>query len=280
MAWIFLVFSVAILVYVYIQNYLIEITNYALTIPKLSETMRGKKVVQLSDLHFNPKTNKSFVETIIDKTKQQDPDYIFITGDLVQAGLEDFVDTPLRRFVEECAKIAPTYVITGNHDIASASFEDFKYIMETAKVTLLLDEAVMLPDKFAKGIALMGLAERQDQTRLPQPILGPIELTQQMVKSPKILLAHRPEYFVHYMLDKTKMPDLILSGHTHGGQVRLPIIGGVFAPGQGLFPDYDYGLFTSPEDPSKRMIISRGLGNSTFPIRINNRPEIVVITFN
>lgn len=280
MAWIFLVMSIAILVYIYVQTYLIEVTTYSITIPKLSETMQGKKVVHLSDLHLNPKTNKSFVETIIDKTEDQEPDYIFITGDLVQAGLDNFIETPLRHFVEECGKIAPTYVITGNHDIASGSFDDFKLIMKSAGVALLLDQAVMLPDKFADGITLMGLAERKNQHNLPQPILGPVELTKRMVNSPKLLLAHRPEYFTHYMLDRTKMPDLIFSGHTHAGQMRLPFVGGLYAPGQGLWPKHDYGMFINPEDPSKRMIISRGLGNSTFPIRINNRPEIVVVTLN
>ncbi|SFC12522.1 hypothetical protein SAMN04488102_103140 [Alkalibacterium subtropicum] len=280
MAWIFLVLSIAALVYIYIQTYMIDISHYTITIPKLSKTMQGKKIVHLSDLHLNPKTNKSFVETILDTTEKQEPDYIFLTGDLVQAGLDDFVDTPLRRFVEECAKIAPTYAVTGNHDIMSGSFSDYQFILETADVKLLIDEAVVLPEGSAEGITLMGLTERQDQSSLPQPILGPITLTKEMVDLPKILLAHRPEYFVHYMLDKTKTPDLILSGHTHAGQFRLPIIGGVFAPGQGLFPKYDFGLFTHEEDPSKRMIISRGLGNSSFPVRINNRPEVVTITLN
>jgi len=280
MAWIFLGLSLAVMVYIYIQNYLIEVTEYEITIPKLSETMKGKKIIHLSDLHLRPRTNRSFVETILDKTGDESPDYIFITGDLVQAGLDDFVDVPLRRFVEECAKIAPTYVVTGNHDIMSGPFDDFRFILESAGVTLLLDDAVMLPDHHQEGLALMGLAERRDQTSLPQPILGPVELTAQMASSPKILLAHRPEYFVHYLYDRTKMPDLVLSGHTHAGQFRLPIIGGVFAPGQGSLPKYDFGLFTSPEDPSKRMIISRGLGNSSFPVRINNRPEIVAITLN
>lgn len=280
MAWIFLALSIAALLYIYIQNYMIEVSHFTITIPKLSKTMQGKKIVHLSDLHLNPKTNKSFVETILDTTAKEDPDYIFITGDLVQAGLDDFVDTPLRHFAEECAKIAPTYAVTGNHDIMSASFSDFKFIMETADVKLLIDEAVILPDQSVEGITLMGLAERQNQDNLPQPILGPIALTKEMVDRPKILLAHRPEYFVHYMLDKTKTPDLILSGHTHGGQFRLPVIGGIYAPGQGFFPKYDYGLFNNEEDPSKRMIISRSLGNSSFPIRINNRPEIITITLN
>lgn len=280
MAWIFLILSIAALVYIYIQNYMIDVTHYDITVPKLSVNMKRKKIVHLTDLHLNPRTNKSFVETILDTTEEQNPDYIFITGDLVQAGLDDFADTPLRHFAEECAKIAPTYAVTGNHDIMSGSFSDFKFILESADVKLLQDEAVTLPEQSTEGITLMGLAERQNQANLPQPILGPIGLTNDMVNRPKILLAHRPEYFVHYMLDKTKTPELVLSGHTHAGQFRLPIIGGVFAPGQGMFPKYDYGLFINEEDLSKRMIISRGLGNSSFPVRINNRPEIVTITLN
>ncbi|MER2063717.1 MAG: metallophosphoesterase [Alkalibacterium sp.] len=280
MAWIFLVVSIALLVYMYIQNYMIDVSDYTLTIPKLSETMKGRKIVHLSDIHLSPRTNKSYVETILDTTEKQSPDYIFITGDLVQAGLDDFIDTPLRHFAEECAKIAPTYAVTGNHDIMSGSFSDYKYILKKAGVRLLVDEAVTLPEGSTEGLTLMGLAERMNQATLPQPILGPISLTNEMVDRPKILLAHRPEYFVHYMLDKTKTPDLILSGHTHAGQMRLPVFGGVYSPGQGLFPKYDYGLFSSEEDRSKRMIISRGLGNSSFPVRINNRPEIITITLN
>ncbi|MDN6408856.1 MAG: metallophosphoesterase [Tetragenococcus halophilus] len=280
MTWIFLALSLAVLGYIYIQNYMIDVSHYNLTIPKLSDDLKGKKIVHLTDLHFKPRSNKSYVETILDKTADQKPDYIVITGDLVHAGLDDFIDTPLRHFAEGCAKIAPTYAVTGNHDINSASFSDYKYILETAGVKLLIDEAVILPEHSNKGITLMGLTERQDQTHLPQPILGPIELTENMVKQPKILLAHRPEYFVHYTLDKTKMPELVLSGHTHGGQFRVPFFGGFFSPGQGFFPKYDYGLFNHEENPAKRMIVSRGLGNSSFPIRINNRPEIVTITLN
>ncbi len=81
-------------------------------------------------------------------------------------------------------------------------------------------------------------------------------------------------------MGEDKRPNLVLSGHTHGGQVILPIIGGLFAPGQGgKIPYYDFGLFTSDKHPDSRLIISRGLGNSTFPFRINNRPEIITIEF-
>lgn len=89
-------------------------------------------------------------------------------------------------------------------------------------------------------------------------------------ESYKILLAHRPEYF-----DKYNNVDLIFSGHAHGGQVRLPFIGGLFAPGQGLLPKYDAGVY---KEGGKAMVVSRGLGNSLFPFKVNNNPEIVVVT--
>lgn len=278
MVWILLALVIALVVYLYVQNYLIEVTDYTITIPKLDPRLKGKKIVQLTDLHFRPRTNKSYVETIIEKTKETQPDYIMLTGDLVHAGLKTLADTPLRRFTELCNKIAPTYAVTGNHDIGSGSLNEFHSILNASNVRLLLDEAVTISEDDEELLVIMGLAERQNQTNLPQPMLKPIELTPTMEKLPKILLAHRPEYFEHYTFDKTKSPSLVLSGHTHAGQARIPFIGGVFAPGQGMFPEYDYGVFNAKEDRSRRMIISRGLGNSTFPIRMNNRPQIVVVT--
>lgn len=280
MTWILLALVITAILYLYIQNYLIEVTQHTITIPKLDPRLKGKKIVHITDLHFKPRTNKSYVETIIDKTKEIDPDFIMLTGDLVHADVKTLAETPLRRFAELCNKIAPTYAVTGNHDIQSGALNEFQSILGASNVTLLVDEAVTISADDEELLVIMGLAERQDQTNLPQPILKPIQLTATMEKLPKLLLAHRPEYFIHYTFDKTKSPSLILSGHTHGGQVRLPFLGGLFAPGQGVLPKFDYGVFNSEEDRSIRMIISRGLGNSTFPFRVNNRPQIVVVTLD
>ena len=86
-----------------------------------------------------------------------------------------------------------------------------------------------------------------------------------------ILLSHRPELFAEYVSEEA---DLVLSGHAHGGQFRLPFIGGVIAPDQGLFPKYDAGKYSKNHTT---MIVSRGIGNSIIPVRINNRPEIVIV---
>ena len=86
-----------------------------------------------------------------------------------------------------------------------------------------------------------------------------------------ILLSHRPELFDIYA---DHGMDLILSGHAHGGQFRLPFIGGLVAPNQGLFPEYDAGIYT---EGNTNMLVSRGVGNSILPFRINNRPEVILI---
>ena len=87
----------------------------------------------------------------------------------------------------------------------------------------------------------------------------------------QILLSHRPELFQEYVDAEV---DLVFSGHAHGGQFQLPFIGGVVTPNQGFFPEYDSGLYTSG---SVSMVVSRGVGNSIIPLRINNRPEVVLI---
>lgn len=281
MIWIIPIFIGLLAVYLYLQNRLIEISDYTVTIPNLHNSMKGKKIVQLSDIHLRPSFNKGFIENIIEKVNVQDPDLIVITGDLVQAALSDFIDVPIRKLCEGLSNIAPTYLVTGNHDIESGKFEDLSYILNTSNVKLLIDEAEWVSfDEGNTGIVLMGLAERRDMLTASKPRLRNIELTSGMMDQPKILLAHHPEYFEDYLDDKTKAPDLILSGHTHAGQARLPILGGFYAPSQGFFPKYDFGIFSRKDNPAIRMIVTRGIGNSTFPLRINNRPEIVVITLN
>jgi len=87
-----------------------------------------------------------------------------------------------------------------------------------------------------------------------------------------ILLAHRPEYLELYAAQNI---DIVFSGHAHGGQIRLPVIGGLFAPGQGWNPKYTCGFYRQKETT---LVVSRGLGNSEFPFRVFNRPEIVILT--
>ena len=180
-------------------------------------------------------------------------------------------------FAQQAVKIAPCYFVTGNHEAwVGSQYEELKTSLENAGVTVLQDEAIEL-NYGDECIQLIGLNDPDFSERdsfLSESILE-TKLSQVNISNGfTILLSHRPEHFNVY---QNKNIDLVLSGHAHGGQFRLPFLGGVIAPNQGLFPKYDAGIYT---ENGTTMIVSRGIGNSIIPVRINNRPEIVIIELN
>lgn len=283
MFWIILVLIIALGVYLYYQNKFIEIEKYKLTIANLPSDLRGKRIVHLSDMHLRANMNNGFVKSIITKVETQEPDMIVITGDTLHASVEYLEDTPAEDLLLDLRDIAPTYVVTGNHDIANPNFDEFGALVSRSGCEFLVDDAVYARFKDMKeteDLVMMGFAERGDMDNVPDPVLDSIELEEGMADKPKILLAHHPELFEEYMEDESKAPDLTLAGHVHGGQMILPYFGGFFSKSQGFFPDYDFGLFISDSDETRRMVVNRGLGNSGFPFRINNRVQIITIILN
>ena len=239
---------------------------------KLPAAFDGFRIVQVSDLH-----NASFGEgnaELLERVEQAQPDCIALTGDLVDSRHTD-VDAALS-FASEAAKIAPTYYVTGNHEARLEEWEQLLTGLEEAGVTILQNESILL-EREGQSIVLAGV---EDPSFHDDPLLhdteGVFERNLESLSLEEgrytILLSHRPEYFAFY--EKLGF-DLVLAGHAHGGQFRLPGIGGLWAPGQGLFPEYDAGLY---QQGGTAMAVSRGLGNSLFPFRVNNRPEIVAIT--
>lgn len=202
------------------------------------------------------------------------PDIIVITGDLIDSQHTD-IEIALS-FAQEAVKIAPTYYVTGNHEASCSEYDTLKAGLETASITVLEDEVVYL-ERDGDVIALLGLADPNFTINgdlfgeVPAMVSTKLKGMYEQETMYSILLSHRPELFETYAACGV---DLVLSGHTHGGQFRLPVVGGLVAPDQGLFPQYDAGLFT---DGNTNMIVSRGLGNSIIPIRFNNRPQIVLI---
>lgn len=274
MIWIILgLLIVFILLYLYLNNTWLQTTHYSIRIPFLDEELKGTKIVQVSDVHF-PKEGVS-IQRLLKKVANESPSFIALTGDLIQVD-EKFPASKLSQLSTGLAKIAPTYAVTGNHDLKGGHLRDWEQMLSESGVTVLIDEAVWHPIN-GSGLVLMGLSEKEDFDSAPKPILKEIELTDEQKDEKRILLAHHPEFLEEYLMDLTRVPDLILSGHAHGGQIRLPFFGGLFAPGQGRFPKYTSGVHFDPDLPDKRMVVSRGIGNSTFPFRFNNRPEIVVI---
>ncbi len=239
---------------------------------RLPAAFAGFRIAHISDLH-----NAEFGEgneELLGMIAESDPDIIVITGDLVDSRRTD-IEVAVH-FAGECARIAPTYYVPGNHEAAIRQYGTLKEGLEAAGVFVLEDNAVRLR-RDGEEILLAGLADPDFTVRgdlfgeVPAMVATKLKALTGGENLYTILLSHRPELFEVYAAGGV---DLVLSGHAHGGQFRLPFIGGLAAPGQGLFPKYDAGLF---RDGATNMIVSRGLGNSIIPIRFNNRPEVVLV---
>lgn len=275
-----LVILLLIGLYFYIQNYLHKVTSYKIFIPNLHPSIKEKKVVFISDTHFRERISHSFMDRVLIEIENIKPDLILFGGDIVHSSVtEDIVVEHTKDFFFQLGKLAPTYVVYGNHDTGSNRIKEITEILKRVDVHLLDNEAKWISfDEPGAGFWLMGLNEYSSLSIKEDP-LSKIDLPKDSKNEPKILLAHYPHFFEKYLKNDNKRADLILSGHTHGGQAILPYVGGLYAPGQGLNPYFDYGIFTSQKYPENRLIISRGLGNSGFPFRFNNRPEIITIEF-
>ena len=251
-------------------NTVLEINEYAIMSDKIPEAFAGFRIAQVSDLH-----NAEFGdgnEKLIELLSQTDPDMIVITGDLIDSRHTD-IEIALE-FARQAIYIAPIYYVSGNHEARVREYEDLKMGLEEAGVNVLEDQKVQITRE-GECITLMGIDDpsfQEDYLFGDSESVARQAITDLQNESDRytILLSHRPELFDLYV--DTGM-DLVLSGHAHGGQFRLPFFGGLVAPNQGFFPKYDAGLFSVG---NTNMIVSRGVGNSIIPIRFNNRPEIVV----
>lgn len=237
----------------------------------LPEAFEGFKIAHVSDLHNAVFGRKN--EKLLSLIRAAKPDIIAITGDLIDSRHTD-IDSALA-FVAAAAEIAPVYYVTGNHE-SRLDFDEIEPRLIAAGARVLRNEAEDI-GRGGERIRLAGIddpsfirtggtAEERAAAELEQLGDGGGTFT--------VLLAHRPELVEVYA---EYGAGLVLSGHAHGGQVRLPLLGGLYAPGQGLLPEYDSGLYSLGET---QMVVSRGLGNSVAPLRVNNRPELVIVTLS
>ena len=238
-----------------------------ITIPAegLPAAFDGFRIAQVSDLH-NAELGHDHARTLA-LLEEATPDIILLTGDLIDCHRTD-VETAVS-FVEQAVKIAPCYYATGNHEgyIAAETYAELEKALLSLGVTVLHGKTVAL-ERAGETVLLSGM----DSPAFNPDAVPPTELCGEGFT---ILLAHHPEFMSDYL---TAGVDVVFSGHAHGGQFRLPLIGGLYAPGQGLFPDYDAGLYTETDADghATHMVVSRGLGNSSFPLRLGNRPEVVL----
>ena len=253
-------------------NIALEVNEYEIVSNRIPEAFAGFRIAQVSDLH-----NKDFGEgygQLLTLLSQINPDIIVVTGDLIDSRQTD-LDIALE-FAWQAGKIARVYYVSGNHEARVPEYEDLKTGLVKAGVVILENQKIQITRE-GESITLMGI---EDPSFQEDYLFGDSEsVARQAIENLQnesdgytILLSHRPELFDLFV--ETEM-DLVFSGHAHGGQFRLPFIGGLVAPNQGFFPKYDAGQFT---EENTTMIVSRGVGNSIIPIRFNNRPEIVLVT--
>ena len=204
---------------------------------------------------------------LIEAIREEQPDIIVLTGDIMD-GNHPKVE-PAARFCELAVKIAPVYFVPGNHEaMVKTEYRRALYDrMHACGVIFMIDRSVELTREEA-AITLTGLESirKADYFALKQISDAQTDFV--------VLLEHNPTDAKAFLQSDA---DLTLTGHTHGGQFRLPLIGGLYAPDQGILPEYDGGAFY---DAGHMLIINRGVGNSGFPFRVGNRPEIVTVTLH
>ena len=273
----------ALVLYLISDQYVITTSEYTIKSDKITN---GFKIAVISDLH-----NMDFGgsnKAVLDKISEGKPDIIAVVGDIIDESDTDI--TPALNVMNNLPSIAPTYYVVGNHDRLCPLYESFKQSIMASGVSYLrtIDYGETFISRAERKIiingdrvALLGLhnystgeAEDKHYTRIMRDFCRK--------KCFKILLCHYPEYTTWFFEQDKYYKynfDLVLSGHTHGGVINIPFIGGIIAPNQGLFPEYCKGLYyidKGNENPYN-MIITGGLGEDRRFMRVNNFPEITFV---
>ena len=251
------VFVVAITVWLLCGNVALGLTTYTIAERNLPEAFDGFRIAHISDLHSAELGQNN--ARLLNMLRKSEPDIIAITGDLIDYR-DESPDVAIH-FLQEAVKIAPCYYVLGNHEIRldAAMQRQLLTAAEEAGVVLLHDVEVIL-QRGDDQISVVGHKWNGNSVYDISYFSGY-----------RILLSHTPEMFPDYVMAGF---DLVMCGHIHGGQMRIPFVGGVASPSRTLFPTYDAGVFSNRNTD---MVVSRGLGNSSFPLRINNPPELVLI---
>lgn len=252
-------------------NTALELNRYIVSSVRLPARFDGCRIAHISDLH-NAEMGRDN-EKLLSMLRKAGPDMIVITGDMIDARNTN-IGIALE-FARSAMQIAPCYYVTGNHESRIKTYHELKNGLEAAGVMVLEDARAEICRE-GETVTLIGVNDpRFHPDYQPGEVRTVMDasLTQLCRDTDgfTILLSHRPELFDLYAEHGI---DLVFSGHAHGGQFRIPLIGGMFAPDQGFFPEYDAGLYTRD---NTSMLVSRGIGKSRLPLRINNRPEVILV---
>ena len=252
-------------------NTALELNKHTIESNKIPKAFDGYKIAQVSDLH-NAEIGEEN-ERLLAMIEAAEPDIIAITGDMIDSRRTN-IETALD-FAEKAVKLAPCYYVNGNHELRVLEYEELKKGLLELGVVVLENESTKINIK-NQEITVIGISDPSLEANELWSVEAEVvnDHLGELIKADdnyKLVLSHRPELLEIYC---EAGADLVLTGHAHGGQIRLPFVGGIIAPHQGFFPEYDGGLYIKEET---NMIVSRGIGNSLFPLRFNNRPEVVLI---
>lgn len=255
--------------YIYMGNTKLDVDEYVISSDMLPAGFDSYRIVQLSDLHnADP---DSFRNGFFDSIRSCKPDIIVLTGDAVTSYPPSCGN--VTDMLGELTDIADVYFVSGNHEAREP--EQYARLLDAFdkySVRVLDNESVTLESN-GDGINLIGIADPiffGDMDKRRKIIADKMaSLTEDGMYN--IMLFHHPEYIDEIAASGAQ---LAFCGHAHGGQFILPFIGGLIAPGQGFFPKYTEGVYTEGET---QMVVSRGIGRSAFPFRVNNNPEIVCV---
>jgi uncharacterized protein len=262
----FLMGGVAIPPYLYVERLSVAVRRYRVPVRNLPPSFQGFTILHLSDLH--DKEYGKGGEQLLRLISKEKFDIAVLTGDLVTGDNPRF--TPALELASGIMYSSgkPVYSVPGNHDWRLERGEELNEKLRNVGVQVLSNRAVSI-DRGADRLWLAGVDDPVTfRARLDKALSGTDD------KAPRLLLSHSPQTYSRAV---DKGVDLVLSGHTHGGQIRIPFLGACYVPAMGLFPRYDYGMFRSG---ASTLIVSGGLGESLLPVRFNIRPEFSVITLD
>ena len=242
----------------------IDITSFTYSHPLIPKSFNNTRIVQFSDTHLGFQYNLSDLEKTIETIQSLNPDIICFTGDLIDHPNEYHVSAKLNTLLSELDAPLGKYSVYGNHDHGGYGTEMYKEIMLTNGFTLLINESNFITLKDGSQIIISGI----DDAMLGKPNLDK-SIPEQSNELFTILLSHAPD-FADYA---TNYPiELQLSGHSHGGQIQIPILGAIVTPP--FAEKYREGSYTLEH---LSLYVNRGLGTTRVPYRLFSRPEITVI---
>jgi len=260
----FLMGGVSFFPYLYLERLSLALRRYQVGIRNLPGAFEGFTILHLSDLH--DKEFGSGGKELIELVRQEHFDMVAATGDLVRGDRP--LLTPALELIAGLKALGPRpiFSVLGNHDWRLNRGREFNETLRDAGVGVLANSSELI-EKGKDRLWVVGVDDPVTQRDRLEHALRDADSG-----VPRLLLAHSPQIFPQAI---EKGMDLLLVGHTHGGQIRIPVLGAPYVPRMGFFPPWDYGLYSSG---TSTMIVSGGLGESGLPVRFNIRPELSLIT--